>query len=247
MKFLKEKLLTSDFGILLSLGTVFGYGLYYVNELGFDEYYGLPSNYISFNLSDLALCIIVTCMIMIYIYFSYETLIYMFSDFIFSFFNHRAVKYTLVTISVLLSIVFWFGYGILGIGAGHLTSNQRMFLFLLTCLFDLYFFWAVFKNYSVILVLCIHIAFAGFIAKEVGIYRAEIKDHYLIIEKKDKYYAVINNYNNKFIIAPVDLEKGIVSSKFQFIEMKSDNDNKLELISMNTGKLRAQSYKFKKK
>lgn len=247
MKFLKDKFLTSDLGILLSLGTVFGYGLYYINELGFNEYYGLPSNYISFNLSDLALCIIVTCTIMIYIYFSYETLKYIFSDFIFLFLNHKTVKYTLGTISVLLTIFFWFGFDILGIGARHFTPHQQMFLFLLTCLFNLYFFWAVFKNHSVIVVLCIHIVFAGFIAKEVGIYRAKIKDHYLIIDKKDKYYAVINNYNNKFIIAPVDLDKGIISSKFQFIEMKSDNDSKLELIFMNTGKLRAQSYKFKKK
>ena len=106
---------------------------------------------------------------------------------------------------------------------------------------------AMFKNHSILFTIAVVFICAIFISRDVGQYRALNKQHYLVIEKKDKYYAVISNYDNKFVIAPVNLEKGIIRSKFQFIEMKSEKDDKLELSYVNTGKLKVQTYKFTRK
>ena len=67
------------------------------------------------------------------------------------------------------------------------------------------------------------------------------KEDYLIMEStNDQNFVVINTYKDKFIIAPVNLEKKEITPKFQFIDMKSDKDNKVEFTLVNTGKLKVK-------
>ncbi|OZT10637.1 hypothetical protein CHN50_20945 [Priestia aryabhattai] len=235
MNFLKEKLMASDLGILLTLGTAIGYAIYYSNESSFNQYYGLPSNYVSFSLPDLVLCITVVCIILFLIFLFYGTIFIMSEGLIPLVIKQKNVKYSFMFLGFVVgsaNILYVLSH------STYLTQNQELILSISANISYIFMLWYIFKSFSLPLVLILACMFFVFIAKDAGYYRAVNKDSYLVMEKQKQDYVVINNYGDKFIIAPVDLKRRVISSKFQFIEMKSEKDNKIELSPMHTGKLK---------
>jgi len=58
---------------------------------------------------------------------------------------------------------------------------------------------------------------------------AQEKNSFLIIEQGDSNYVMVEERGDKIIIAPVDLNKHIIESKYSIIEMKSNIKNPLVL------------------
>ncbi|MFJ7856233.1 hypothetical protein ACIQX3_26375 [Peribacillus frigoritolerans] len=89
------------------------------------------------------------------------------------------------------------------------------------------------------MVLCIY-SVVG-LSTMVGTNSAAEKEDYLIMSStNNKNYVVIKTFQDKFIIVPVNLKRKEITPKFQFIEIKSDKDNKVEFTLVHTGKLKVK-------
>lgn len=237
MKFFKDKILGSDLGLLLSLGSIGGYGLYYLYAQGFNQYYGLPSSYVDLNIPNLALTIITICLAMIFILSSFQLIVVLLNELSFLFKYRKKFKYVLLSLCWSIIILFFVGEIF-----NFFSDNQEFYLNIAICISAAFLAWHIpEKKYPsmVIMFLCFGFLLA---ALSIGEHIAMNKEDYFVLEQKNKKYAVINNYKDKIIIAPIDIKKRTIISKFQLIEMKSDKDNKIELVLMNTGKLKVKKY-----
>ncbi|MCK2017935.1 hypothetical protein [Peribacillus frigoritolerans] len=52
MKNLIQKIKDSDIGVWLSVAAVVGYGIYYIYGTSFNQYYGLPKNFLELKMEN---------------------------------------------------------------------------------------------------------------------------------------------------------------------------------------------------
>lgn len=237
MKFLKDKLVNSDLGILISLGSALGYGLYFSNQAGFNSYYSLPSEYISFSVPKLALCLtIVYSLIAMFLLYSGSISIAT-KQLGSSIFNKRNINRVLMGFVFSIGLSCWV-YKILNFSGS--TSKISVIASLVVSICCIYMFWNLLKNRSMILVLISVSVFSVAIAHDIGRLQAIGKDSYLALKQGKQDFVVLNTYDNKFIISPYDSKKRIIKSEYQFIEMKSEKNNKLVLSLVHTGSLKVE-------
>lgn len=239
MNFLKEKLVNSDLGILISLGTVLGYGMYFSHQEGFNYYYGLPSGYVSLNISNLALCFIVIYTFLGVIILASGGISKAIEEFESPIFNKKNINRFLMGLATSITFSLW-TYREMRFFDSINETGIVIDLIVATCL--IYLLWNFFKNLSIILALAVVAALSLLMAGEIGMLQAINQDSYLVLKQGKQDYVVINTYDDKFIISPFDPKKRNIESKFQFIEMKSEKDNKLELSLMHTGSLKSEKY-----
>jgi hypothetical protein len=72
----------------------------------------------------------------------------------------------------------------------------------------------------------------------VGYSNAAIKQEYYVVQINSKNHVVINSFNDKLILAPIDLENKTIEAEFSINKLESDEKNKLKLIYTNTGLLK---------
>lgn len=81
-------------------------------------------------------------------------------------------------------------------------------------------------------------------ANHIGEFNASHKENYLILKDNKQDYAVLSNYNDSFIIAPVNLHTKSIEPKFQIIDSNTDKLRKdmpdMSLNYKNTGKLKTR-------
>ncbi|MBU8855428.1 hypothetical protein [Priestia aryabhattai] len=81
-------------------------------------------------------------------------------------------------------------------------------------------------------------------ANHIGEFNASHKENYLILKENKQDYAVLSNYNDSFIIAPVNLQTKFIESKFQIIDSNTDKLRKdmpdMSLNYKNTGELKVR-------
>ena len=63
----------------------------------------------------------------------------------------------------------------------------------------------------------------------------------MVEEDKKNTYVVLANTEDMAMIAPVDLNHRIITPEFQFIEVKSDLENKIKFKYKHTGKLTVEN------
>lgn len=73
-----------------------------------------------------------------------------------------------------------------------------------------------------------------FVPREIGKYESSRQDEYLVIMEKTPL-IVIDTYGENVIVAPVDLKKGLITTKFKIMELKEINK---ELELKKTGRLK---------
>ncbi|MBK0009881.1 hypothetical protein IAE23_25760 [Bacillus sp. S35] len=239
MNFLKEKLMNSDLGILLSLGTVLGYGMYFNHQEGFNYYYGLPSGYVSLNISNLALCFIVVYTFLGLIILTSGGISKAIEEFESPIFNKKNINRFLMGLATSVAGSLW-TYKEMRFFNSINETGIVIELIATTCL--IYIVWNLFKNLSMILALALVATLSLWLAYGIGLLQAINQDSYLVLKQGKQDYVIINTYDDKFIISPFDPKKRNIESKFQFIEMKSEKDNKLELSLMHTGSLKSEKY-----
>ncbi|MEH6865159.1 hypothetical protein, partial [Priestia megaterium] len=97
------------------------------------------------------------------------------------------------------------------------------------------------KNLRTLPILALAMFFSIALANHMGSTNALHKENYLIIKEKEKNYAVLSNYNDTYIIAPVNLKTKAIEPKFQLIDsdvykLRKDMPN-MSLNYKNTGRL----------
>jgi hypothetical protein len=231
MTIIKPKLNELDVPVWLSIATVVGYGLYYIKAVTFNMYYRLPVNFIELKIENLA-SVIVFVVLAMSILLSLPEL----SKFTIE--NSTYLNSRKQTIKKLLGILL----------AILMLTISTLYLFnvigQLPVILILIFIGILlrFDNMPPFLVILFFIIVGGFLSIKAGEYSSAEKENYLIMEVKNgEDYAVIKTYKDMFIVAPVDLKKGIITPKFQFIDMKSEKDNEFELVLMETGQLKVKS------
>ncbi|MEM1504819.1 hypothetical protein RG959_15535 [Domibacillus sp. 8LH] len=81
------------------------------------------------------------------------------------------------------------------------------------------------------------------LSSALGYFQAYFKTAYYVTTEEPRR-VVVGKYNGHFIVAPVDLKKGVIKRQYGILKMESD-DGKLILESMHTGKLKVEEPRIK--
>lgn len=230
MKNLIQKIKDSDIGVWLSVAAVVGYGIYYIYGTSFNQYYGLPKNFLELKMENLAFVIVLVVFAIGFLFVIPEYSRLIFETFPFLSVRKKKIK----TFFENLSLIFFLiplGMYLFGL-LKPIELIPFLILIVVVVKFDI-------PSPKLAIGLCILIV-GGWIIM-YGSNSAAEKEDYLIMEStNDQNFVVINTYKDKFIIAPVNLEKKEITPKFQFIEIKSDIDDKVEFSLVHTGKLKVK-------
>lgn len=219
----------------LTLVPALSYGVMYCFAYGLNEYYGLPSSFIdlSFNTS------VGTTVSVFFFFVIFSFYIVNFNDKI------ERLKSDTVKMRVLsfVSTIFTFVILVLILKFSFDFSFQSILLVLALPSLALVVTLVLRMNKNNFMIWSILIVVVMTGAYFLGKQKAHKKEDYFVIEwEKGQNYVVLNEFDKQFIIAPIDLQSKTITPQFQFIEMKSDKDNKAELKLMHTGKLKVKKY-----
>ncbi|MFD6441635.1 hypothetical protein ACFWDG_17910 [Peribacillus sp. NPDC060186] len=232
MENIKQKLFNSDVGVWLGVVSVVCYASYYIYATSFNQYYGLPSNLVEFKIENVAVLITYGLFIISILFVipeSYRRACRLIFN-KFPYLNTRkkdSIKLIVLFIALFICTILVF----------------PLFGFEITRLLILGIFLVLLSNKKQsaskwIMMLCIYSVGLSIM---FGTYSAAEKEDYLImISTNNKNYVVIKPFQDKFIIAPVNMKTKEITPKFQFIEIKSDKDNKVEFTLVHTGKLKVK-------
>ncbi|MED3984280.1 hypothetical protein P4646_09535 [Peribacillus simplex] len=197
MKFIKQKINNSDIGVWLSVAAAVGYGLYYVYTTSFNQYYGLPKDFVELKLENLAFVIVLVVLTMSLLLVISElyklTCRFIFETFPYLNGREKNIKKFLAIVFlfffIIVSALYLFGL------IGNLEMTSLIILIAI--------FWRIDK-FSLMLTILVCILMRGFLSIQLGDYSVAEKEEYLIIDSKnDQKFVVINSFQDKFIIAPV--------------------------------------------
>jgi len=209
-------------------------------SIGFLKYYNLDSTFIDFSLED-ARTIFIYVLIGAIIFIAIAMIIKLFFQGIPSV---KTKKNERSILALILGIIFVLlvalnemdiNYPLRNIFGDYPTLPALLLSFLLIM---------IKKNIRTLPILALAMFFSIALANHMGSTNALHKENYLIIKEKEKNYAVLSNYNDTYIIAPVNLKTKSVEPKFQLID--SDKDRlrddmpDMSLSYENTGRLKAR-------
>ncbi|MGE7683913.1 hypothetical protein [Peribacillus simplex] len=217
----------SDIGVLFSAAAVVGYGIYYVYATSYNQYYELPMNFVELKMENLSFVIVLTVLAM-----GFLLVIPDYCKFIFENNPHLNTKKELFQ-KVLLIITI---VGVLSLFGLELPQYSLEMAFLVIFIF-MTIYWRLDNKLPPRLTISICILLVGGLSVMFGSFSAAEKDSYLIMDSaNDQSFVIIKTFQDKFIIAPVNLHKKEITPRFQFIDMNS----KEEYALVHTGKLKVK-------
>ncbi|PFP09244.1 hypothetical protein COJ90_21260 [Priestia megaterium] len=207
-------------------------------SIGFLKYYNLDSMFIDFSLKDVRtifIYILIGAIIFIAIAMIIKLLFQRIS-------SVKAKKNERSILALILGIIFALllvlneldvNYPLGHIFGDYPTLPALLISFLLIIMK---------KNLRTLPILALAMFFSIALANHMGSINALHKENYLIIKEKEKNYAVLSNYNDTYIIAPVNLKTKVIENEFQLID---SNTKKLgddaTFDYENTGKLKTKA------
>ncbi|MFE7822139.1 hypothetical protein ACFU1R_28730 [Priestia megaterium] len=242
-EFVTDKFLSAELSIWLTVSTAFGYSIYYVYTWFYLSYYGLSREFIDFSLQGVAN---IGCLVLL-IFFTISLIFSLSTEPIF--FKHeqlvkKVMRFLYIPILVILLIVLLLALLFNGIEPLNTTASL-IGLFLIPLAL-----WLVRNETKKIKTSTMVLVAFGYVigaSSTFGQYMAQQRESYYIIKHgKDHHYAVISNYDKQLIIAPVDLDKKVITPRYSLVEPKS-NLNKLvglEVMKFDGG-LKVEQVKVK--
>ncbi|MCR8866856.1 hypothetical protein NQ109_28430 [Priestia megaterium] len=242
-EFMKDKFLSAELSIWLTLSTTIGYGIYYVYTWFYLSYYGLGREFIDFSLQGVANIACLTLLIFFFISLilslSTEPIFFTHKQFV-----KKVMRFLYIPIFVVLLMVLLLTLLSNGIEALNTTATIMSFFLIPLA------FWLVRNEPKKIRTSTMVLVAFGYVigaSSTFGQYMAQQRESYYIIKHgKDHHYAVISNYDKQLIIAPVDLDKKVITPRYSLVEPKS-NLNKLvglEVMKFDGG-LKVEQVKVK--
>ncbi|MFE5430609.1 hypothetical protein [Peribacillus simplex] len=228
----------SDIGVLFSAAAVVGYGIYYVYATSYNQYYELPMNFVELKMENLAFVVVLTVLAMGFLLVIPEYCMFIFENNPHLNAKKEMFKKVLgIPIALIITIV-----GMLSLFCLELPQYSLEMTFLIIFLF-VTIYWRLDKKLPPRLTISLCILLVGGFSIMLGSFSAAEKDSYLIMDSEiDQNFVVINTFQDKFIIAPVDLHKKEIIPRFQFIDMNSKEEYEL----VHTGKLKVKKMKAEK-
>ncbi|MGE7595626.1 hypothetical protein ACQKMY_20930 [Peribacillus frigoritolerans] len=103
---------------------------------------------------------------------------------------------------------------------------------------------------SVLLLRCLILGFIAIVliieALTLACIDSFSKEQFLIVNINGEKLALVDNYgDDKAIFAPIDIEKNTITARFQILDIKSNEKEKLELYLVKTGKIKFIEYEPK--
>lgn len=217
---MKEFILNeASLGLLLAILTALTYVSAYNYDFGQKSFYHMPSIFVKVSSEKLIYGSLVTLLS--------SGLIFVIIGPVSRFFHRSKLGRWLVLIFVIVLSFFWY--------QEKITTGIALILFFLLVFAVTYpqpkekmsFF---IKIYLMIVLLLLVV----FVPREIGKYESSRQDEYLVIMEKTPL-IVIDTYGENVIVAPVDLKKGLITTKFKIMELKEINK---ELELKKTGRLK---------
>lgn len=91
---------------------------------------------------------------------------------------------------------------------------------------------SIFNNMS-ILVLIMLTTLLIYLATFLGTFFASHKEQYMVVKEKKELFVVVTTHKDNLVIAPLDIKKETIKSKFKAIEMKDADET--EVIKFKNG------------
>ncbi|CAI8921424.1 hypothetical protein [Priestia megaterium] len=209
-------------------------------SIGFLKYYNLDSTFIDFSLED-AKTIFIYVLIGAIIFIALAMIIKLLFQGI-PFVKIKKNEWSLL--ALILGIIFALLVVLNELDINYLLRNIFGDYPTLPALLVSFLLIMIKKNIRTLPILALAMFFSIALANHMGSTNALHKENYLIIKEKEKNYAVLSNYNDTYIIAPVNLKTKSIEPKFQLID--SDKDRlkddmpDMSLSYENTGRLKAR-------
>lgn len=209
-------------------------------SIGFLKYYNLDSTFIDFSLED-ARTIFIYILIGAIIFIALAMIIklpFQGIPFVKIKKNERSI------LALILGIIFSLLVVLNELDINYPLRNIFGYYPTLPALLVSFLLIMIRKNIRTLPILALAMFFSIALANHMGSTNALHKENYLIIKEKEKNYAVLSNYNDTYIIAPVNLKTKSIEPKFQLID--SDKDKlrddmpDMSLSYENTGRLKAR-------
>lgn len=242
-EFVTDKFLSAELSIWLTVSTAFGYSIYYVYTWFYLSYYGLGREFIDFSLQGVAN---IVCLVLL-IFFTISLIFSLSTEPIF--FKHKqlvkkVMRFLYIPILIILLIVLLSALLFNRVEPLNTTASLISLFLIPLALWLARNETKKIKTSTMVLVAFIYVIGAS---ATFGQYMAQQRENYYIIKHgKDHNYAVISNYDKQLIIAPVDLDKKVITPRYSLVEPKS-NLNKLvglEVMKFDGG-LKVEQVKVK--
>lgn len=231
--FFKGKFISADLTILLSISSLISYGIYYLYQWMFLDYYHIDKQFIDFSKQGISsiiiLLVLITTLLLLVISLSKEPKFFKYN---------KRFKIAVKTMYVLMiSINVLEAFFVLFMDGWEAFSNKMIVSAILVIPVAIIIVFDDLKKLKPASLIFLSTAFIIGVASIFGEYRASTKTNYYVVSKDEQKYVVIAPYDKQFIIAPVDLDKKVILPRFQFIDQKSGKDDRVELTPVHTGKL----------
>lgn len=242
-EFMKDKFLSAELSIWLTLSTTIGYSIYYVYTWFYLSYYGLGRDFIDFSLQGVAdiacLTLLIFFFISLILSLSTEPIFFKHKQFV-----KKVMRFLYIPIFVFSVIVMLLTLLFNGIEALNTTATIMSFFLIPLA------FWLVRNEPKKIRTSTMVLVAFGYVigaSSTFGQYMAQQRENYYIIKHgKDHDYVVISNYDKQLIIAPVDLDKKVITPRYSLVEAKSNLNKLVGLEAMKfDGGLKVEQVKVK--
>jgi hypothetical protein len=222
-----------DIAILVPFLTVLSYGMAYLQNKGFYSFYKVPPFLITLNLISLSQMV-------------FDMLPYFLGAL--GYFlgvyrgkriyraeisesqkkTYRNYEYILVFILLAMLVESYFRLGLIGVFIKLIQMVIPYFILVLLVLYQK-------KRYEIVSLILISFLFLPYL---VGYFNAAIKQDYYVVHIESENHVVINSFNEKLILAPVNLKNNTFKAEFTIHKLESDKKNKLKMIYTKTGMLK---------
>ena len=254
MKSLKDLFSTIDLAFIGTIAVAYAYGLFYCFSMGTYKVYGLPTYFIELDKNALTANILFIVLMIVMLFFVWFTTNELANK------GHlqnkspqpiqdlnsikvvpikRKISYI---IALILLVIFGLSFfkSIANVFIDFSIERLIMFILMPVVLSLLFSLILRFKLYLYPIIGLFLLTFVGsFLFGEM---LAQERENYFIIHQGNhKEYVVLRKFQQQFIIAPVDLKKKTITPKFQLIDIKSEQDKKVEWELVHTGRLEVKN------
>ncbi|MED3982374.1 hypothetical protein [Priestia megaterium] len=239
-----------DIAILITLLPAISYAIIYLYKLSKYSYYRIPIDLIDINLKNVAWILLTVVVISLLLYTITDTM--RSNKFFMSYFSNKSIRLK-VNLFLILLAGFLLLFQIMDANNVKLFNKNiktppKLSYLVLTIAYIQMFITSIvmikkrkeenklFRTSTIIAYgggfIISLLSFPFFLGYFSSVYSSS---HYMILD--DSPTVVLDTYKDKFIVAPIDLNKKVITPRFSFIKIETDKDGKGQIESIRTGRL----------
>lgn len=231
----------NDIALFIAPLTAISYGMAFIYQLGTYRYYWIPTMFIELNLKNLTATILSVFPLLIFVTIFYYRMINKIrkEDKNQNFTNiekkSRVIK-IIKNLFVLVLFICWAGTGYYLSKTFGFFVVISFFIAYIAIFIGVIFGIVLYKRKKYLSTLLTGVAIAFTLSYTMGFCSSALETVYTVVKIKDKSYVLLETFQSKFILSPVDLETKEFSKQLIMREIKDDFTISTELTILKPEK-----------